>query len=255
MSVFTEEPNQAPTETGQQTAQTTESFVSKLVETKGDNFRDPEVIAKSKLEADVFIKDLERQNKELREDLSKQDYAKDLLTQLQDKATATANVIPVESNNNNISGTEAGNDTKSPVSGDELESLITQTLTKRAAESKKQGNLQLVDKKLDELYGTNALSVIEQKGAALGLTKEYLQTMAGDSPAAFFTLIGEEAPKVINPVGQSTVNTAGVYNQTADRDYNYYSKIRKENPSLYYSPKVQREMADDATRLGGKFGL
>ena len=244
------------TEGNNQQSQTTESFVNKLVETKGENFKDPEVIAKSKLEADAFIQDLERQNKELREDLTKQDYSKELLTQLQQQATSTANVNTGESNSNNNNGsTSTGDDTKSLVGEEvDLESLINKTLTDRDKAAKETANLQIVDSKLTELFGTEAESKVEQKGAELGLTKEYLKSMAADSPQAFFTLIGEANAKVVNPVTRSTINTAGDFtNQTSDRDYNYYSKIRKENPSVYFSPKVQREMADDATRLGGKF--
>lgn len=253
MSVFTttEGTNtQTPTTTPTGENQTTDSFVQKLVQAKGENFSDPEVIAKSKLEADTFIENLERQNKELREDLSKQEYAKTLLEQLQDKATKTTTVNPVEAN---TGSTVTEGDTKPTVSENDLESLISETLSKREKEAKELSNLQQVDKKLDELYGTEADGTIEKKAAELGLTKEYLKTMAADSPAAFFTLIGEEAPKVSNPVTQSTVNTAGVYNQTSERDYNYYSKIRRENPSAYYSPKVQREMTLDAERLKDKF--
>ncbi len=251
--VFTTGDNQTANSESTDTAQTNESFVKQLVETKGANFSDPEVVAKSKLEADAFIANLERQNTELRQDLGKQDYAKDLLTQLQEnKATPTTSVNPGESNNNN-SSTNSDDGTKLLESGD-LASLIDDALAKKDATTKTEANLRVVNSKLEELYGTEADKVVGEKGAALGLSKEYLKTMAADSPQAFFTLIGEEAPKVVNPVGQSTVNTAGAYNQTADRDANYYRNIRKTNPTLYYTPKIQREQVADMDRLGDKFG-
>jgi hypothetical protein len=254
LSVFTETQVTTPETTEASTGQTTtnESFVRKLIETKGENFNDPEVVAKSKLEADAFITNLERQNSELRSDLDKQDYSKKLLEQLENKATETTYVNPLESNNNNGS-TATGDETKAPVSGDDLESLINEALTKRDATSKAQSNLESVDKKLNELYGTEANATIENKGAELGLSKERLQEMAAESPAAFFALIGEKVAQSVNPVSQSTVNTASAYNQTADRDYNYYSKIRKENPTAYFQPSTQRQMEQDATRLGSKF--
>jgi hypothetical protein len=254
MSVFTDpQANQpTPTETVGEVTPTTESFVNKLVETKGQNFLDPEVVAKSKLEADAFIANLEQQNSQLREDLSKQDYSKDLLTQLQQNKAAEIAPVPAGESNNNNGNTIPDDGTKS-LGGGDLDSLITEALAKRDLDSKTSSNLELVDKKLDELYGTEAAKTIEAKGNELGLSKERLQEMAAESPAAFFTLIGETAVKVDNPVTASTVNTAGAYNHTADRDYNHYSKIRRENPSLYYSPKVQREMVSDAERIGSKF--
>ena len=61
-----------------ESTQPQDSFVQKLVEAKGDNWKDPEVLAKGKIEADGYIKELEGQLSNMREDLSKQDYAKDL---------------------------------------------------------------------------------------------------------------------------------------------------------------------------------
>jgi hypothetical protein len=48
-----------------------DSYLQKLVETKGENWKDPEVLAKGKLEADGYIKNLEAQLEEMREDLKK----------------------------------------------------------------------------------------------------------------------------------------------------------------------------------------
>ena len=56
-----------------------ESFLDKLVQAKGENWKDPEVLAKGKLEADNYIQQLEEQNRQLREDLGKNDYAAQVL--------------------------------------------------------------------------------------------------------------------------------------------------------------------------------
>lgn len=232
-------------------APTNETFVNQLVKAKGDNFLDPEVVAKSKLEADAFITNLENQNAELREDLGKHNYAKDLLEQLQDKTTHVANVKP-EPTSIDPSNTSSDSSTKLLESGD-LESLISDTLTKREAQVKTDANLLAVDSKLKELFGTEADKTVEAKAQELGLSMEHLKTMAAESPQAFFALIGERVEKIVNPVAQSTVNTGGVYNHVSDRDYGFYTKMRKENPRDYYSPKVQQAMVVDAQRLGDKF--
>jgi hypothetical protein len=53
---------------------------------------------------------------------------------------------------------------------------------------------------------------------------------------------------------QGSVRTEGVNMQSSsERNFDYYQKLRRENKSLYYTPKVQREMMADATRLGGKW--
>ena len=52
---------------GQETPQQ-ESFLDKLVQAKGENWKNPEVLAKGKLEADGYIKNLEDQLSQMRED-------------------------------------------------------------------------------------------------------------------------------------------------------------------------------------------
>ena len=64
-------------ENQEQVTPTQESFLDKLVQAKGENWRDPETLAKGKLEADGYIKNLEDQLATMREDMKKQDYQND----------------------------------------------------------------------------------------------------------------------------------------------------------------------------------
>jgi len=135
MSVFTEgNVTEQATQAEPQTTETTppqESFVAKLVEAKGENWSNPEVLAKGKLEADTYIQQLETQLTQMREDLGKQDYAAKLLDQLQNKAADPTTAKPVMPNNNNdIGGTSEGN-TNPSLSEEDLKSLVEQTLTAR----------------------------------------------------------------------------------------------------------------------------
>mgnify|MGYP000327046513 CR=1 FL=1 len=136
MSIFDEaksvetQPQESQTtpEQTQQEEQPKESYWQKLVETRGDNWKDPEVLAKGKLEADEHIKNLETQLTQMREDLSKQDYAAQLLQQLEGKASAPTNEKPLESNNDNTSGTVTEGHTDLAVSENDFKSLDEQTL-------------------------------------------------------------------------------------------------------------------------------
>jgi hypothetical protein len=62
-----------------QQTQTQEDWLAKIVEVKGEAFKDPQVLAKSKLESDNYIKQLESQLTDLRTELSKEEAAKKLL--------------------------------------------------------------------------------------------------------------------------------------------------------------------------------
>ena len=229
-----------------------ESFLDKLVQAKGENWKDPEVLAKGKLEADGYIKNLEDQLSQMREDLKKQEYKNEVLDQLQTKAaesTAATNEVP-----NNNSSTKDQN-TTATFSEEDLKSLVEKTLGQRELEAKVQGNLELVDKELEGSFGTEAKAQIEKKAAELGMSIDRLRDIAAESPNAFFALIGEPK-KVNNPLVTGSVRTEGVNMQaSAERDWNYYQKLRRENRNLYYTPKVQQQLMDDKARLGDKFGI
>jgi hypothetical protein len=258
MSVFDQaqqpEGQSQTTEQQAMTPEQQESYLAKLVAVKGDNWKDPEVLAKGKLEADGYIKTLEEQLAAMREDLGKQEYSKQLLEQLQNKATAPTNVNTVVPNNNNGS-TNADGDTQPQVSEESLKSLVEQTLTNREKEATVKQNLSYVDAELEKSYGTEAVSVIQKKASELGMTVQRMQEIAAESPNAFFALLGEQK-KSFNPMVQGSIRTEGVNMQAStDRDWAYYQKLRRENKTLYYTPKIQRQLMEDKSRLGNKFGL
>ena len=236
-----------------ESTQPQDSFVQKLVEAKGENWKDPEVLAKGKLEADGYIQELETQLNSMREDLSKQDYAKSLLDQLQNKAaeSTTANIAMPK---NNIGDTSDGN-TNPNLSEEDLKSLVERTLTERDKDSVVKQNLSLVNEEMEKSYGTDASAKIQDKAKELGLTLQRMQEIAAESPTAFFNLIGEPK-KNFKPMVQGSVRTEGVNMQaSSERDWSYYQNLRRENRSLYYTPKVQRQLMEDKNRLGGKFGI
>lgn len=257
MSVFSEgtvteqttQPEQAVTET----TAPQESYVAKLVEAKGENWKDPEVLAKGKLEADNYIKELEVQLQQMREDMNKQDYAKTLLDQLQNKAadpTTAKTAMP----NNNTGGTSEGN-TNPDLSEEALKSLVEKTLTAREQENTVKQNLAIVDQELENSYGTEAKAVVMKKAGELGISIQRMQELAAESPSAFFALIGEPK-KSFNPMVQGSVRTEGVNMQAStERNWTYYQKLRRENKNLYYTPKIQQQLIEDKMRLGDKFGV
>ena len=255
--VFTDGTATAQTEqNAEQTQQETtpqESYLQKLVEAKGENWKDPEVLAKGKLEADGYIKTLEEQLAQMREDLKKQEYQAQVLEQLQNKAagsTAAKTGVP-----NDNGSTEAQNTTAS-LSEEDLKSLVEQTLTQREKQASVKQNLAQVDKALDDIFGTEALAVVQKKAQELGMSLERMQDIAAESPNAFFALIGEKPKQPMNPMIQGSVRTEGVNMQAStDRNWDYYQKLRRENRNLYYTPKVQRQLMEDKARLGDRFGI
>ena len=246
----TTQDNQNNESQGQATP-TQESFLDKLVQAKGENWRDPETLAKGKLEADGYIKNLEDQLASMREDIKKQDYQNEILTQLQNKATETSAVNPEVPNDNTSVNTQ---NTTGVVNEEDLKSLVEKTLNQRELQAKVQTNLELVDKELEGSFGTEAKAQIEKKATELGMSIDRLREIAAESPNAFFALIGENK-RPVSPMVAGSVRTEGVNMQSStERDFNYYQKLRRENRNLYYSAKTQQQMFEDKARLGEKFG-
>ena len=228
-----------------------ESFLDKLVQAKGENWRDPETLAKGKLEADGYIKNLEDQLASMREDMKKQDYQSEILTQLQNKATETSAVNPEVPNDNTSVNTQ---NTTGAVNEEDLKSLVEKTLNQRELQAKVQTNLELVDKELEGSFGTEAKAQIEKKATELGMSIDRLREIAAESPNAFFALIGENK-RPVDPMVSGSVRTEGVSMQpSTERNFDYYQKLRRENRNLYYSAKTQQQMFEDKARLGEKFG-
>jgi hypothetical protein len=160
----------------------TSSFVERLVASKGEQWNDPEVIAKGKVEADDHIKSLEQQLKDLREDLGKQDYSKQLLETLQQsKAQGTPPAAVVQE------GTQPA---VTPVEAETIESLVAQALQKRETIATAESNLALANASMVETFGTEAAATVQAKANELGMSLDSLRALAAQSPAAFASLIG-----------------------------------------------------------------
>lgn len=256
MSIFEQAPEAQPQATEAPQAEATEttnqeSFVAKLVAERGDNWSDPEVLAKGKLEADSHIKNLEDQLASLRQDLAKQDYSAELLKQLQGKAPESTTGTPEVPTEN--TGSTQPEHTTPELSEDVLKSLVEKTLTEREASATKEQNIKAVTDAMTEKYGTEANAVVAQKAQELGMSVERLQTLAEESPNAFLSLVGE--PPVSAPtMTRGSVKTEAIGNAAPERDFGYYQEMRRKNRSLYYSPKMQQQMIEDKMRLGSKFG-
>jgi len=246
MSLF-EEPQTTEGTNGQE-----ESYLDQVVKTKGTNWSDPEVLAKGKLEADTYIQSLEGQLAELRTDMSKNDYAAQLIQELKGEATATGDVsLALETN------TASTDEPATPVgqSEDDLKSLVEKALSDRDKSKITESNQKLVEEELTKKFGTDAQAKVSQRAKELGMELSRMQEIASESPNAFLSLMGEPV-KDLGSMTNSSIRTESVTQQaSSDRDWNYYQKLRKENRNLYYTPKMQQQILDDKERLGVKFGM
>lgn len=248
MTVFDGANNQNTSPEGTNEDQGNQSYVQKLVTSKGEQWSDPEVIAKGKVEADNYIEDLKKQNAELQAQVEKAKKVEDLFSKLDDKASPTTS----EQNQAQSQGGANESNTQTAVSEDDLQSLIENTLTKREAEATAKQNLDQVNSQLESQFGTEASATVQKKSQELGLSMERLQAIAAESPTAFFNLIGEKqsapAPLTNGSIRTESVNRA---QNSGKRNFAYYEKMRKENPREFYH--AQDAMLKDRIEQGDSF--
>ena len=241
MSYFADPPTTEGSTTTQGETSYQEHFIQQVVTEKGEQWSDPQTLAKGYVHAQKRIKELE----EIASQSQKQDFAKELLEQLrQAPSRETAEAVP----NTPTSGEE--NTTPSP---EDIQSLIETKLTEREKTLSIQQNLSQADKLLEEAFGTEANATVTSKAKELGLTKERLTEIAGESPSAFMALMGEAPAKQTNTANTSSKNTASLDIKSGERNKEYYSELRRKNPTLYMQPETQRQMLEDAERMGSAF--
>jgi len=244
--------NQNPSET----KPNDEGWLDKVVAEKGEQWKDPETLAKGYKSAQDYIANLEKQAQELREDLGKKDYTEELLKQIQagQAKPSTGEPAGLHKTDNNSGATDKGN-TNLGLSEDDVKSLISQTLSTNELNKTREQNLTTANAKLTEVFGTEVEDEVTKRSDGLGMSKERLAEIASESPTAFFKLLGvEDIKEKSNPSVSGTINTSTVsFNQSSDRDFGFYQKLRRENPNRYYSAAVQKQMFEDRVRLGDKF--
>lgn len=224
--VTTTTPTQEPTPVAQQ-ASAFEALVG-----EGKKFGDTEALAKGKLDSDAFIAKLQSEQAELRAELDKRMTSEEVLAKIQEANSANQTM---------------GENTTPQLSEDKVAELVKSTLESTRTEESKGSNLRSVDAKLVEMYGEKAGAMLHQKAQELGISVDFLQSVAETSPNAFFNTIGVQAPVKSPTVNTGTVNTEALVNVNASSTISaeskaYYDQMRKENPKEYWKPDVQNKI-------------
>lgn len=225
----------------------TTDFVAKLREAKGENWGDPQEIAKGYLNAQKHIDTLEDELRDLRENSQKKDWAEEVLTRLEQRQPASR-----EAAQGNNAGASAQETPSSP-SADDIKSLIVTTLTEEETKRSKAQNLAEADRQLEQMFGTEAKQKLQEKAAELGMDVSRLQDLAEESPTAFFTLLGQAPTKETNRNPQTQVNTSAGFNHNSRKNWAYYQKMRRENPRQYRSSQIQNEVLQERIKQGEDF--
>jgi len=245
MSLFDPTTDQNSTATSS-TGDNQGSFLEKLVSSKGDQWKDPEVIAKGKLEADAFIEEQKRKIAELEAKLQQETYSKTLLDRLQTQVAAP----PQQSANHNAGEPPKENTTLDVGS---IEDLVRKSLQKAEEEKKAESNLQKVERVLTEKFGDKAQSVISSKAKEMGVSMEFLGSIAKQSADAFLRLVSTETTTEAGHTVRNNVNTGGNFSSSSERNYHFYEELRKSDSKKYWAKETQDQLLKDRLSLGDRW--
>lgn len=142
----------------------------------------------------------------------------------------------------------------------DLQTRIREALEQTDREKRVADNVNTVSKRLVEIYGDakKANEVVAAKAEELGVSIQFLMDSAAQSPKAFYAQIGLADTQRNAPPLAGNVNPAALANMNPSRvgapgTYAYYEEMRKTNPKIYNSPRVQLQMHKDAMEKGEAF--
>lgn len=130
-----------------------------------------------------------------------------------------------------------------------MKSVIQQTKNAEREES----NMQTVESKLQEAYGPDYKKHLKQKVSQLGLTEDFVNSLARSHPTVLFkTLELDRATEGFQAPVSSSIRS-DPFQGGPKRTWSYYQKMRKEDPARYNDPKTKAQMTKDYQALGDAF--
>lgn len=210
---------------------------------EGKKFKTNAELAKAKLESDRFIEQLQNEAAELRKEVSGKQTIDEIMTQI--KSLSTPPAVP----NAQQPQAPATPDT------DSIADLVAKLLEQKESERKSQTNEQLVSNTLKEKFGADTQLHLTKKAQELGVSLDYLKSVAKSAPSAFFRLIGidESRPQTITPSAIRSPNQPQIQPDPNVRNKAYYDRLKMVSPTEYFSPKIQNQMYKDAMKLQESF--
>lgn len=216
---------------------------------EGKKYSDQNAAAKALFEKDNFIKKLQQENEEARNELK----ARMNLEELADKVTRGYRPEQRPTNPQTPDTEKAPEKTEETNTVDvaaEFEKLYEERVTKE----NRARNVAKSRESMKSLYGADYETAIVKASEELGVSKEYLLDMAATSPDGF-TRVVQSAVKPDD--NRPTTPPSSTFTPTGGSDVRknnaYFQKMRKEDPKRYFSKQVQVEMHKEAVRQGDGF--
>lgn len=214
---------------------TTDSNLFAALVGETQKYKTAEDLAKAYTNADQFIETLKEENRKLREQVASAKTIDEVLERMSKQESAP----------------EADNPPVQGITPDVVQQLVEKTLEGRKQQETKTGNLLKADALMKEKFGDKAEQVFKQKASTPEKAK-ILMELAATDPNEFVSLFaGVSAPA--NHMDTSSFNTTSVASTGGDRSKiegtkEWATKIRKEDPGLYWSQDFQYKLQQTVSK-------
>lgn len=209
-----------------------------------------EELLNAKIESDLYIRTLEKQKDELR-----QDYIR-----AQENAQASANLQDLIDRLNtqtpSQTPTPTPNENTAQYDPEEARKIARMEIAEAKLREQENANLSQVHNKLREKFGANTAALLREQANTLGLSDKDVNELAKKSPEAFFRMMGlQDQPRENNFMAppRNDLRNDHFSPRQQKRDWAFYQDMKKNNPTQYWNPKTQVQMHKDAGMLGDAF--
>lgn len=226
------------------------SYLERLVG-EGKKFQDAELLARGKWEADKMIERLINENKGMRQDLESRVTLEQVIDKIDKLNSSNGNDGEPNPLDGHRSGSNEANDTHK-INEEEIlrkaEELFERKLRSETEESRKRSNLDTAINTLKDNWGDEWQKELNAKAQELEVSKEFLTSLATQNPSSFLKIVGgterkyKQDPNKGNPP-QNRVNS-NAQPMSGREDWDYFKKMRKEQPHVYWSPSTQRRIME-----------
>lgn len=214
---------------------------------EGKRYKDPSALAYATMHANAQITSLERETKELRDQLAQRIKMEDFVDKIEKISTTSPSTV--------VTPTPEPDTRTADTTPVDVDALLDQKIAEREALNVQKRNLMEVKDKLTEVLGPDFAAKVEHQARELNVSTSELNQLAASSPQAFYRLLGlgQSRSEPFQAPPTSNLNSGGFQPSNKEKTMAYYKAEQKKNPKLYLDKDFANEMHKQAIKLGEAF--
>jgi len=137
-----------------------------------------------------------------------------------------------------------------------IQDMVKQHIAANKQLDREEANASEVESKLQQAYGPNYKQAVKQQIDSLGMSVDFFNQMARQTPKALLSTLGidgQRSQELFQSPPSSTMRTPVGSNPTGAKTWSQWEKLRKTDPASYWQPKQQAQLFKDQSILGDAF--